>query len=308
MKSHLLSIIAASIIVLGGSFLVVNTILAKDEASELDKKSQESQREFEKQAQKVREIKPQEDTKRPPLVKKEDSEDDNSEDESQKTLLERQKEQNQQLMERQKEQTKKMSEKTREAEKQGLEKKDKEDSPNPNDEGQDDSVDSLSEQITVGPEREKKIKDKCQEISNKIAEHQNELKAKAEKRLGKYNKIITRLEAVSTKLADLGVDVTTYNGYVTEVKSQVAVLNQSINTYIASLGTNTTQLCTKEKAATELNTRKADLKVIIAQDKAIRTYIKETIIPYLRSIKPQQPTSTEQENTTVPSSNPAPIQ
>jgi len=284
MKSHLLSIICASIIVLGGSFVVVKTILAKEEVSELDKQSQESQLEFQKQSQKIREV----------------QKEDEGLNKSQK-----------QLLERQKEQAKKLSEKAREVEKQNLEKKDKQDKPN--DEGQDDSVDALSEKITVGTEREKKIKDKCQEISNKIAEHQNELKVKAQERLGKYNKIIARLEAVSTKLATLGVDITTYNGYVVEVKSRVDGLNQLTNTYIASLQSDTTQLCTKDKAAIDLNTRKTDLKIIIAQDKAIRSYIKDTIIPYLRSIKSQQPASTESGNTTTPNSpaptaTPTPIQ
>jgi DNA repair exonuclease SbcCD ATPase subunit len=281
MKSHLLSIIAASIIVLGGSFIVVNTILAKDEASELDKKAEESQLEFEKQSQEV----------------------EKKTNEAQKKVLEQQREQ-----------AKKLSEKAREAEKQALEKQDKkedgikEDRTKSDDQGQDDSVDALSEQITIGSVREKKIKDKCQEISNKISEHQNELKAKAEKRLGKYNKIIARLEAVSIKLADLGVDVTMYNGYVVEVKSRVADLNTLTQTYIASLSTDVVQLCNKDQAAAELNTRKAELKAIVAQDKSIRSYIKETIIPYLRSIKPQQPASTEQENTTAPAVNSTPIQ
>lgn len=280
MKSHILSIVAASIIVLGGSFIVVNTILAKDEASELDKKAQESQLEFQKQSQ-------------------EDTEDGEKMNEAQKKVLEQQREQ-----------AKKLSEKTREAEKQSLEKKDK----SGIDGKEDDSIDALSEQITIGPVREKKIKDKCQEISNKIAEHQNELKAKAEKRLGKYNKIIARLEAVSIKLVDLGVDVTIYNGYVAEVKSRVAELNTLTQTYIASLNTDVIQLCNKDQAAAELNTRKAELKVIITQDKSIRSYIKETIIPYLRSIKPEQPASTEQENTntvpvgTAPAVTPTPIQ
>ena len=274
MKSHLLSIICASIIVLGGSFVVVKTILAKDEASELDKKAQESQLEFQKQSQKTREV----------------QKEDEGLNESQK-----------QLLERQREQAKKLSEKAKEAEKQNLEKKDKQDRLNPNDERQDNSVDTLSERITVaGPEREKKIKDKCQEISNKITQHQNELKAKAEKRLGKYNKIIARLQSVSVKLAELGVDVSTYNGYVSEVNSRVTDLNTYTQKYIASLQSDSAQLCTKDKAATDLNTRKADLKVIIGKDKAIRTYIKETIIPYLRSIKPQQPASTESGNTTTP--------
>lgn len=292
MKSHLLSIICASIIVLGGSFLVVNTILAEEEAAELDKKSQENQLEFQTRSQRVRAIQSQEETNQPPLVRKEDSE----------AMPQ------QILLERQKTQAKKIPETAREIDKQNLEKKDKQDRPNPNDQGQDDSVNTLSRQIKIGPEREKKVKDKCQEISSKIAEHQNELKVKAEKRLGKYTQIITRLEAVSIKLAESGVDVSIYNEYVAEVNSKVTDLNTRTQTYIASLQSDSTQLCTKDKAATELNTRKSDLKVLIAQDKAIRTYIKETIIPYLRSIKPQQPTSTEQENTTVPSSTPAPIQ
>jgi hypothetical protein len=272
MKSHLLSIICASIIVLGGSFVVVKTILAKEEGSELDKKAQESQLEFQKQSQKIRESRSQTGVNQMPS--------NENQNEAQQKLLERQREQ---------------------AEKQALEKKDKGDRLNSNDEGQDDSVDALSERITVaGPEREKKVKDKCQEISNKITEHQNELKAKAEKRLGKYNKIIARLQSVSVKLAELGVDVTIYNGYVAEVNSRVTDLNTLIQKYIASLQSDSAQLCTKDKAATDLNTRKADLKVIIVQDKAIRTYIKETIIPYLRSIKPQQPASTESGNTTTP--------
>ena len=79
------------------------------------------------------------------------------------------------------------------------------------------------------------------------------------------------MEGVSIKLADLGVDVTIYNGYVVEVKSKVTDLNTLTQEYIASLNTDVIQLCNKDQAAAELNTRKAKLNVIITQDKSIRS-------------------------------------
>lgn len=151
--------------------------------------------------------------------------------------------------------------------------------------------------------REQKIQERCESVGIKIVRHQNIFKSKSQGRITKYNQITTRLETVSTKLAEKGVDVAIYNSYLVELKAKITALNTANQEYIQLFGTkaNTGEFCNnKAQLATEVETRKAKLQAIIAKDKEIRMYIKDTIIPYLKSIKPESTTNTTPTNTSDP--------
>lgn len=159
-------------------------------------------------------------------------------------------------------------------------------------------------------QRTQRIKERCENVGMKIIEHQNKFKSKSQGRITKYNQVTTRLETVSTKLAEKGVDVTTYNSYLIELKSKINALNTLNQDYIQLFGAkaNTGEFCNnKEQLSTEVDTRKAKLQLIIDKDKEIRMYIKDTMLPYLKSIKPQSntienstPSTTSSPATTVP--------
>ena len=124
----------------------------------------------------------------------------------------------------------------------------------------------------------------------RIQNHQNTFNSKSQGRVTKYNQIATRLENVSIKLVERGVDVATYNSYITELKAKINSLDTLNQEYIALFGANTNieEFCNdKEKRSSEMEVRKEKLKLVIAQDKEIRMYIKDTIIVYLRSVNPQ---------------------
>jgi hypothetical protein len=159
-------------------------------------------------------------------------------------------------------------------------------------------------------QRTQRIKERCEKVGMKIVEHQNKFKSKSQGRIVKYNQITTRLETVSTKLAEKGVDVATYNSYLVELRSKINALNTLNQDYIQLFGTksNTGEFCNnKEQLSTEVDTRKEKLQLIIAKDKEIRMYIKDTIIPYLRIIKPQTqtiaPSTTDSSVTSTTNSN-----
>lgn len=157
--------------------------------------------------------------------------------------------------------------------------------------------------ITNQEQRATRIKERCENVGMKIVEHQNKFKSKSQGRITKYNQITNRLETVSTKLAEKGIDITTYNSYLVELKSKINALNTLNQDYILLFGSkaNTGEFCNnKEQLSTEVDTRKAKLQLVIDKDKEIRMYIKDTIIPYLKSIKPQ-------EQTTVPSTVESPV-
>jgi hypothetical protein len=150
--------------------------------------------------------------------------------------------------------------------------------------------------ITNQEQRAQRIKERCENVGMKIVEHQNKFKSKSQGRIVKYNQITTRLETVSTKLAENGVDVTAYNSYLVELKSKINALNTLNQDYIQLFGSkaNTGEFCNnKEQLSIEVDTRKAKLQLVIDKDKEIRMYIKDTIIPYLRSIRPQTQTTVQ---------------
>lgn len=164
--------------------------------------------------------------------------------------------------------------------------------------------------ILTSEQREQKIKERCEAVGMKILNHQNNFKSKSQARLTKYNQITTRLETVSTRLAEKGVDVITYNSYITELKAKITALNTANQEYVQLFGTkaNTGEFCNnKEQLATEVETRKSKLQEVIAKDKEIRMYIKDTMLPYLKSIKPA-PTNTEASTSGAPSNPTVPVQ
>lgn len=158
--------------------------------------------------------------------------------------------------------------------------------------------------------REQRIKDRCEAVGMRIVNHQKMFTSKSQARLTKYNQITTRLETVSTRLVEKEVDVIIYNSYITELKAKIAALNTLNQEYTQLFGSkaNTGEFCNnKEQLATEVETRKSKLQAVIAKDKEIRMYIKDTILPYLKSIKPA-PTNTEASTSGTPSNPTVPVQ
>ena len=153
--------------------------------------------------------------------------------------------------------------------------------------------------------REQRIKDRCEAVGMRIVNHQKMFTSKSQARLTKYNQITTRLEAISTKLTEKGIDITNYNSYITELKAKTTALNVLNQDYIQLFGSkaNTGEFCNnKEQLVTEIEARKAKLQLVITKDKEIRMYIKNTILPYLKGIKTESAstiTSTTPSNTQV---------
>ena len=139
----------------------------------------------------------------------------------------------------------------------------------------------------------------------RINNHQNIFKSKSRGRIAKYDQVVTRLENISTKLVEKGVDITTYNSYIAELKSKINSFNIVNEEYIALLeaNTNTETLCNdREQMSSQIKIRKEKLQLVIAKDKEIRMYIKDTIIVYLRSLQTQTNTS-GLESSSTPSTN-----
>jgi|694.fasta_scaffold05653_18 hypothetical protein len=140
-------------------------------------------------------------------------------------------------------------------------------------------------------DREKKIKEKCDSVGVKIVNHQDLFKSKSQDRIAKYNQIVSRLDSFSLKLSENGVDVSTYNSYVSELKLKIdafSMLNQNYTILFTSKA-NTGEFCNnKERLSTEVDVRKERLQLVIEKDKEIRTYIKDTIVSYLKTVKPER--------------------
>jgi hypothetical protein len=153
--------------------------------------------------------------------------------------------------------------------------------------------------------KEQRVKDRCEAVGMRIVKHQEIFTSKSQARLTKYSQITTRLEAISTRLAEKNIDITNYNSYITELKAKTTALNALNQDYIQLFGSkaNTGEFCNnKEQLVTEIEARKAKLQLVITKDKEIRMYIKDTILPYLKSIKTESAstiTPTTPSNTQV---------
>jgi hypothetical protein len=153
--------------------------------------------------------------------------------------------------------------------------------------------------ILTSEQREQKIKERCELITSKISQHKEQFQIRSKNRLDKYNKLSARLEITSQKLSERGVEVSQYNSYIDELVNKINSVDASIQQYIQSSGDEAVSVCANQKPTESINTKREALKSIISQEREIRVYIKDTIIPYLRSIRPQEITSPDQ--TTNPS-------
>jgi len=145
--------------------------------------------------------------------------------------------------------------------------------------------------ILTSEQREQKIKERCELITSKISQHKEQFQIKSQNRLDKYNKLSTRLKMSSQKLSERGVDINQYNSYIDELVNKINSLAASVQQYIQDSGDEVDSICSNQKPTEYINTKRETLKLIINQEREIRVYIKDTIIPYLRSIKPQEITS-----------------
>lgn len=276
-KSHLLAIICASIIVLGGTYLAMNTIFAKEDGVEIDKQSEEKESELN---QKSLEVKNEN-------FKKESKD------------IEKEKEAQKKLLEKQREQAKQISERKRELETANLEKKKSEDSVSSK---SSDTDEFEKEEISL-QEREQRIIERCEIVSSNILRHQDRFIQKSTTRVNVYNKVITRLETISKKLTDSGVDTSLINTYISDIKLKVLALESSSKTYLDSFK-NSAELCGKTGIKNIIETKKQDLKAVTEQDRVIRRMIRDTIVPYLKTLRPisgeqsESQTSDESTNST----------
>lgn len=162
--------------------------------------------------------------------------------------------------------------------------------------------DSEPQSILSKDDREERIKNRCSQVTQKLDSHQKEFDSRSKQRLVKYIKVVERLESISLKLAESGVDVSQYNNYVAELKLKVDDFDALVKTYVSSLESQKSTLCSSEKPSSNLDTKKSELQSIIKKDKEIRMYIKDTIISYLRTIKPvdEDSDNTSNQNTNNP--------
>lgn len=153
--------------------------------------------------------------------------------------------------------------------------------------------------ILTSEQREQKIKERCELITSKISQHKEQFQIRSKNRLDKYNKLSARLEITSQKLSERGVNVSQYNSYIDELVNKISSLDASIQQYNQSLVDDVASICANQKPTESIDTKREALKSIISQDREIRVYIKDTITPYLRSIRPQEITSPD------PTTNPS---
>jgi hypothetical protein len=153
--------------------------------------------------------------------------------------------------------------------------------------------------VLTPEQKEQRIRERCTVITNRISQHKEQFQIRSQNRLDKYNKLSARLEITSQKLSEKGVDVSQYNSYIDELVNKINSVDASIQQYIQVSSDEVNSICSNQNPAESINTKREALQSIISQERELRIYIKDTIIPYLRSIRPQETTSPD------PATNPS---
>lgn len=160
--------------------------------------------------------------------------------------------------------------------------------------------------VEINSNKEQRMMDQCEKISSNISQHKERFNAKSEIRMKVYNKVVARLEIVSNRLNATGVDTNVLNTYITEIKTKITALEGDSISYSNSLTLNSSELCEQEDIQNTLDAKKQELQAIIEQDKGIRRMIRDTIVPYLKTLRPISVEQSEPETSNEPT-NPSPV-
>jgi Spy/CpxP family protein refolding chaperone len=137
----------------------------------------------------------------------------------------------------------------------------------------------------------------CAEIQDRIANKANAIKLSTDRKAEKYQKIITRIEAVISKAEEQGLDADA-------LKADIALLKTKVDTYNSESGELQFKLAEAAAVDCESTEGPSQLQVILQEARAqlkelrnaareIHKFMKEILIPDLRELKDQMSDNSE---------------
>lgn len=150
----------------------------------------------------------------------------------------------------------------------------------------------------VDSARQARIKSRCQASQGKLSSVSGRIKGLETSRAQVYANLVSRLEKLSQRLGDKGLDVATLNEQITQLKTAVEAFNTSLTDYKQSVADLAAMDCVADPTAFQASLVAARAARVATAERAkeIRTLLSDTIKPTLVDLKSQLATVDTTEN------------
>ncbi len=143
-----------------------------------------------------------------------------------------------------------------------------------------------------------RVTTRCKAAQGMVSSVSRRIKGVETSRTQVYGNLVDRLTKLSDKLKTSGVDTTTLNTQIDELKTKIATFNTDLAEYHQTVADLAALDCTADPTAFQASLDAArTARTKVADDaKAIKTYLSETIKPTLVQLRSKVATKPETEN------------
>lgn len=133
-------------------------------------------------------------------------------------------------------------------------------------------------------EFQQRAKVRCQAIATKLEAHGSTYETRFAKRSESYQKIVTRLQDLDTKLQSEGRDTTELKVLIADLQKVITAYQSEVRVYLASVEDVSSEVCGSGDIRTLLTDLRADLKEVVMNSEEVKKFVATKVIPYLNSL------------------------
>lgn len=161
-------------------------------------------------------------------------------------------------------------------------------------------AESRANKVTATTAAEKaRLQTKCKASQGRVSSLKGRITGIDTSRTQVYTNLLNRLNTLDDKLEAKQVDTTTYDQQVAELTTKIETYRTTLATYKEAVSDLAELDCTADPEAFKaaLATARTTRAELIADGKAVHTYLKDTLKPTLQAIRAQLATTTKQTTT-----------
>lgn len=146
--------------------------------------------------------------------------------------------------------------------------------------------------------QQKRIETRCQGAQGLVKQVSGRAHGVETSRTKVHTNLVERLKKLEAKLTEKNLDTTQYKTQITELESKIATFNTDMAAYkLTVTDLSSIEDCTADPTAfkASLDASRTALQKVRDDSLAIRTYVKDTIKPTLKSLRTQLETTANQE-------------
>lgn len=145
----------------------------------------------------------------------------------------------------------------------------------------------LAEKVSAAEQA--KLKSRCKNSQGKLTSTSSRIKGVKGSRDKVYGNLVERLTKLSEKIKAKGLDTSTLDGQITELKKKIDAFKTSIAEYEQTIADLVAMDCAADPEAFKaaLEAARTGREALVAEAKAIKDYVNNTIKPTLKDLKKQ---------------------